>query len=90
MDDAVYPVILVLALLVVTLWWLRRRGVASFTLRGMGPKRPRSLELIESRALGPGHTLHMVRICDRMVVLAAHAGGCTVIESGKWNERGAE
>ena len=44
------------------------------------------MEVVESRALGPGQTLHMVRVGDRALVLAAHPTGCTVVDARPWDE----
>jgi hypothetical protein len=46
----------------------------------------RVMEVIESRTLAPGHTLHLVRIADRVLALATHSGGCTLLESRPWSE----
>ena len=42
------------------------------------------MEVLESRALAPGQALHLVRMADRVMVLASHAGGCTLLESRSW------
>jgi flagellar biogenesis protein FliO len=75
-------VALTLALLAGLLLWLRRRGVAQWR----GARGGRALEIIESRALGPGHTLHLVRVADRVMALATHGGGCTLLEARAWSE----
>jgi len=70
---------LVLVLLGGSLWWLRRRGMAAFSLprRGGG----RRMECIERLPLGPGHTLHLVRVGDRELLLASSPSGCSVVEA---------
>ena len=68
---------LTLALLAALLWWLRRRGLAQWNRSRPG----RLMEVIESRTLSPGHTLHLVR-----VALATHGGGCTLLEARPWSE----
>ncbi len=70
---------LVLALLAATLWWLRRRGIA-------GILRPRSaagrrMECLERLPLGPQHTLHLVRLGGRTMLVAASPAGCALVES---------
>jgi flagellar biosynthetic protein FliO len=74
-------VALVFGLLAAALWVLRRRGLAS---RG-GFLRPRKaggrLESLERLALSPQHTLHLVRVQDRALLIGAHSGGCTLLES---------
>ncbi|HTM49334.1 MAG TPA: flagellar biosynthetic protein FliO [Bryobacteraceae bacterium] len=73
---------LTLALLAVTLWLLRRKGLAQFN-RG---RSQRLLEVVESRPLAPGHTLLLVRVADRAMALATHGGGCTLLETRPWRE----
>ena len=72
---------LTLLLLAGLLWWLRRKGLAQWRARP-----GRVLEVIESRALAPGHTLHLVRVGDRALALATHSGGCTLLEARPWSE----
>jgi flagellar biogenesis protein FliO len=73
---------LTLAMLAAALWWLRKKG--NLAWRG-GPS-ARMIDVIESRTLAPGHTLHMVRLADRVMALATHGGGCTLLESRPFSE----
>ena len=70
----------VLALLGGVLYVLRARGLATFsggsTFRG-----PRRLRSVERLPLTPQHTLHLVRNGDRLLLLAASPGGCTLLET---------
>jgi flagellar biogenesis protein FliO len=70
-------VALTLALLAGSLWWLRRKGAAQWGRTRSG----KVMEVIESRALCPGHALHLVRVADRVMALATHSGGCTLLEA---------
>jgi flagellar biogenesis protein FliO len=74
----VLSVLLVFALLGGALWALRRGGRVTF--RGAARK-TRSLESIERMALTPQHSIHLVKICGREVVVATHPQGCTVLEN---------
>jgi flagellar biosynthetic protein FliO len=69
----------VLALLAVTLWWLRRRGFAA--LVPMKRNAGRRLECLERLSLGPQHTLHLVRVDDTAVLLASTPAGCALVQS---------
>ena len=72
----------VLALLGATLWWLRRRGIAGALpgRRTAGRKiAMKRLEHLERLALGPQHTLHLVRLGGRELLLASTPSGCTLI-----------
>jgi flagellar biogenesis protein FliO len=31
--------------------------------------------------VSPGHTIHVIRVQDRLLVVAVHAGGCTLLAS---------
>lgn len=68
---------LVLGGLGAVLWFARRRGWASF---GAVQGRQRRLESVERLALGPHHTLHLVRIGNEMLLVACSQGGCALLE----------
>jgi len=78
MMEQMTAVALVLALLGVTLWWLRRRGFAGLAVaRAKGGPR---MECLERLPLGPQHTLLLVRMGDVDLLLASSPAGCTLIE----------
>ena len=87
----VVSVLLVFALLGAALWLLRRGGAAS--LRGLMRRttaRTRSLEPMERLALTPQHSLHLVRIQGRELLVATHPRGCTLLaESPPPSSQGA-
>ena len=68
---------LVLAALGAMLWWLRWRGAARFP--ALGRKR-RRMEHLERLSLGPQHALHLVRLGEHLVLVAASPAGCTLVE----------
>jgi flagellar biosynthetic protein FliO len=73
----------VLALLAITLWWLRRRGLCSAL-----PRRgnARLLESVERLPLGPQHTLHLVRLGQQALLVACSPSGCTLVATRDWPE----
>lgn len=75
----ILAVLLVFGLLGAALWALRRRG----SLRGGLPFRPpgrgRALEVVERLALTPQHSLHIVRIRSRELVVATYPNGSVVL-----------
>jgi flagellar biogenesis protein FliO len=75
----VFSILLVLSLLGLALWKLRRPhgGFGSIWRRPAGSAR--SLQSIERLALTPQHMLHLVRVQGREVVVATHPRGCTVL-----------
>jgi len=68
-----------------SLWWLRRRGLARFAMTA-SRKNQGVLSQIERLALSPTHSLHLVRMADRAILIAAWPGGCQAIESAQWNQ----
>jgi flagellar biosynthetic protein FliO len=77
----VLSVVAVLALLGGSLWWLRRKGVASFAAKGRGAGKARSMKVVERLALTPQHSLHLVRVGDRTILVAASPGGCSLLDA---------
>ena len=76
-------VLFVFGLLGVTLWWLRRRGlahVAGITRRRKGGL----LQTVETLPLSGGNVLHLVRFADRAILIASSPAGCHVLESNPW------
>lgn len=68
--------------LVLGLVWLLRRRLTGRAGAWIG-RRPRraKLEALERLALTPQHSLHLVRIGDRAVLIGAHAGGLSLLEN---------
>jgi flagellar biosynthetic protein FliO len=82
--DAIQPiaaVVLVLTLLAGSLFFLKKRGAASFPLPGLVSRQSgqRRMEVIERLALGPQHALHMVRVGDRTLVVATAPSSCQLL-----------
>ena len=69
----------VLGLLGLTLWWLRRRGMAAPALVRRGGRHV--IEKLERLPLGLQHTLHLIRLGEEVLLVACSPGGCTVIAS---------
>jgi len=76
----VLSIVFVLALLGGTLWWLRHKGVAVFTMKTGGGKGARSMKVVERLALTPQHSLHLVRVGDRTLLIAASPNGCSILD----------
>ena len=69
----------VLALLALTLWFLRKRGFAGVLPAKSKPAR--RLECVERLPLGPHHTLHLVRMGETSLLVASSPGGCSLVQS---------
>jgi len=72
-------VLLVLGLLGGTLWWLRHKGLAHFALKNRGTGKRRSIQVVERLVLTPQHSLHLVKLEDRTMLIAASPGGCSIL-----------
>jgi len=66
----------VLGLLAALLWWLRRKGFARTVALGSAPRR---LKRIERLALTPQHSLYLVSLDGRHILLAVSPAGVTVV-----------
>jgi flagellar biogenesis protein FliO len=82
----VAAVTLVLTLLGGLLYVLRKRGLASFS--GMGSPSPfsrsgnlRQLKVMEKIPLGGQHALHLVRVGDRVILVATAPGSCQMMDT---------
>jgi flagellar biogenesis protein FliO len=69
----------VLTLLVLTLWFLRKGGIAG--VLPVKHKPARRLECLERLTLGPHHTLHLVRMGETSLLVASSPGGCSLVQS---------
>ena len=76
----VLGVVAVLALLGGALWWLRRKGLAQFNVRGPGGGKTKSMKVVERLALTPQHSLYLVRVAGRTMLIAASPGGCSILD----------
>jgi flagellar biogenesis protein FliO len=75
-----FAVLFVLGLLGGTLYWLRNKGVARFAVNGIGRTRGKQIQSIERFTLTPQHSLHLVSVAGRTLLIAVSPAGCTVLE----------
>lgn len=89
--EALQPVLAVLFVLGVlggALYWLRAKGVARFNGNGIGRSGARQMRVIERLVLTPQHSLHLVTVGGRRLLVAASPGGCTVVDAATWQTSG--
>lgn len=80
MIEQILAVFLVLALLLAALWLLRRKGIATVRLplaRSAGGAR--KMQVVERVVLTAQHSLHLVSLEGRMIVVAVSPAGCAQI-----------
>jgi flagellar biosynthetic protein FliO len=63
------------------LWLLKRKGWASTAMRGPRVDGQIRLEVIDRLALTPHHSLHLVRMADRTLLIGLSPNGCNLIET---------
>jgi flagellar biogenesis protein FliO len=81
--QSMLPALLVLGLLGGALYWLRTKGMARFNgkgLGGFGRQAGRQMQAIERLPLTPQHSLHLVSVNGRTLLLAVFPNGCTVLD----------
>jgi len=78
LTEQIAMVLAVFALLGALVWFTKRRGLASFA-----PRRGkiRNLEVLERIQLTPHHALHMVRVSDKVVLIATAPSACNVVDA---------
>jgi flagellar biosynthetic protein FliO len=77
----VAAVILVLALLGGVLYVLRKRGIATFSSLPAMHGSARQMKVVERVALGGQHALHLVRVGERVILVATAPGSCQILET---------
>ncbi len=81
----------VFAILGVTLWWLRKRGALQMSpLASFRPVssrltgRNKILERVDALQLSPTHSLSLVKMADRAILIGTSPAGFYLVESSSW------
>ena len=74
-------VLAVLALLCGALWMLKHKGWARTGLRRKREDGQPRLEIIDRLSLTPNHSLHLVRMADRTLLIGLSPTACNLLES---------
>ena len=80
----ILAVLFVLGLLGGTLVWLRSKGMVTFT-GGARRSATRKMQSIERLPLTAQHSLHLVSVQGRVLLIAVSPGGCTVLDGTSWD-----
>jgi flagellar biogenesis protein FliO len=70
----------VLASFVVALWTLRRRGLVRFASLKFGGRPERKLQVLERLQLTPHHSLCLVRMEERTLLIGTAPSSCHVLD----------
>jgi flagellar biosynthetic protein FliO len=76
-------VLIVLGLLCGALWALKRKGWARTGLRRKRDEGAPRLEVIDRLPLTQHHSLHLVRLADRTLLIGLSPNGCNLLESAQ-------
>lgn len=85
--EQVAMVLAVLALLGALLWFLKRRGFASLSLPARRGASTRRVEVLERVPLTAQHTLHLVRVSDKVLLIGTAPSGCTLLHEPALKEQ---
>lgn len=80
LTEQIAMVLAVFALLGGLLWLLKKRGIASLPLRSRRSGSTRRLEVLERMPLTPQHTLHLVRVSGKVVLIGTAPSNCTLLD----------
>jgi LPXTG-motif cell wall-anchored protein len=80
----------VLMLLGASLYFLKRKGIARVGFKAGGLTSGRQLQSIERLPLTPQHSLHLIRVYGRTVLIAVSPGGCSVLDGSAWTNAAEE
>lgn len=70
---------IVFALLWAVLWLLKKKGAVRVGMLVNRPGGGKCIEVIDKLRLTPQHSVHVVRVADREIVLGLHASGFTIL-----------
>ncbi len=76
-------VLAVLGLLCGALWVLKQKGWARTGLRRKRDDGQPRLEIIDRLSLTPHHSLHLVRMADRTLLIGLSPSACNLLESSQ-------
>jgi len=73
----------VLAAFGIALYVLRNRGMVTFGVKGLRTSESRKLQAIERLPLTAQHSLHLVKVSGRVMLIAVSPGGCALLDNGR-------
>jgi len=80
MPQQFLAVFAVLALLLAALWLLRRKGLVSVSQRLIGTAgKERQMRVVERVPLTAQHSLHLIALGDRLIMVGVSPGGCSQV-----------
>jgi flagellar biosynthetic protein FliO len=82
MVEQTLAVFLVLALLILALWVLRRKGLAKMNL-AVGGRRTGGgqIQVVDRKSLTGTHSVHLVRVQDRLILIGISPSSCQALHT---------
>jgi flagellar biogenesis protein FliO len=90
MFQQLFAVVAVLGALCIVVWAMKRKGWARAPLFGpggpfRGARNPRDshtrLEVLDRLVLTPHHSVHLIRLADRTLLVGLSPNGCNLLET---------
>lgn len=81
LSEQLLAVVMVLGILGAGLWVLKRKGFVRTTLRRAPRAGELRLEVLDRLPLTPQHSVHLIKIADRTILVGVSPGGCNLLES---------
>ena len=79
MFQQLLAVAMVLGSLCALVWAMKRKGWAR--VRSHGARDSRRLEVIDRLVLTPHHSVHLIRVADRTLLVGLSPNGCNLLET---------
>ena len=76
----VLAVVAVLIALVTSLFVLRSKGIVRFAIQGRLASNTRRMQAVERLPLTAQHSLHLVNVAGRELLIAVSPSGCSVLD----------
>ena len=80
MFQQLLAVALVLGALCALVWVMKRKGWARVRVRGSRDSQTQ-LEVIDRLVLTPNHSVHLIRLADRILLVGLSPNGCNLLET---------
>ena len=74
-------VVAVLIVLVTSLFVLRSKGIVRFAFQGKLASNTRRMQAVERLPLTAQHSLHLVSVAGRELLIAVSPSGCSILDS---------
>ena len=82
-SEQLLAVVLVLAILGGALWVLKSKGLVQTRFRRPNGSSEPVLQVVDRLVLTPQHSVHLIRVADRTLLVGLSPSGCNLLESSQ-------